>query len=69
MLNESGVAEYVSASVNLFFEPGHIACQYRPLLETYSRNQCRRTGEYIIDPRYTTGRFCPLNFTEKGDST
>lgn len=64
MPNETVVAEYVRADVSLFFEPGHIACQYCPLPETYSRNQCRRTGEYIIDTRFTTGRYCPLNFTE-----
>lgn len=69
MPDETGVAEYVRADVSLFFEPGHIACQYCPLLETYSRNQCRRTGEYIIDTRFTTGRYCPLNFTDKGDNT
>ena len=64
MPNETIVAEYVRADVSLFFEPGHIACQYCTLLETYSREQCRRTGEYIIDTRFTTGRYCPLNFTE-----
>ena len=69
MTNESGVSEYVSAAVNIFFEPEHVACSYCPMLETYSRNQCRRTGEYIIDPRYTVGRYCPLNFNEKGEIT
>lgn len=58
----SGVLEYVRATVDISFEPGHVACAYCPLLETYSRNQCRRTGEYIIDTRYTVGRYCPLNF-------
>lgn len=57
-----GVLEYVKAELNIYFEPGHVACAYCPLLETYSRNQCRRTGEYIIDTRYTVGRCCPLNF-------
>lgn len=69
MPNETVVAEYVRADVSLFFEPGHIACQYCPLLEVYSRNQCRRTGEYIIDTRFTTGRYCPLNFADKGENT
>lgn len=52
--------EYVEMTLSIFFEPGHVACQYCPLLETYSRNQCRRTGEYIIDPRYVIGNFCLL---------
>lgn len=60
MTTDNGCLEYTAMSVDLFFEPEHVACQYCPLLETYARNQCRRTGEYIIDPRFTVGRFCPL---------
>lgn len=56
----NGTIDYTKASVDIYFEPEHIACQYCPLLETYSRNQCRRTGEYIIDTRFTVGRYCPL---------
>lgn len=58
------VLEYQKATVDIYFEPNHVACAYCPLLETYSRNQCRRTGEYIIDTRYTVGRYCPLNWEE-----
>ena len=57
---KDGVLEYESFWVDIHFEADHVACQYCPILETYSRNQCRRTGEYIIDPRYTVGRGCPL---------
>lgn len=60
----NGCTEYVTAIVDIGFEPDHVACQYCPLLETYSRNQCRRTGEYILDTRYTVGRWCPLEFKE-----
>lgn len=60
----SGTIEYIEASVSIFFEPDHVACQYCPLLETYARNQCRKTGEYIIDPRVTVGRDCPLIFDD-----
>lgn len=56
----NGVTEYVEATVSIFFEPGHVACAYCPMLETYARNQCRRTGEYILDTRFTVGRYCPL---------
>lgn len=56
----NGTTEYVKATVEVFFEKEHVACTYCPLLETYSRNQCRRTGEYIVDTRYTVGRWCPL---------
>lgn len=59
-----GVLAYTEATVSIFFEPDHVACAYCPLLETYARAQCRRTGEYIIDTRYTVGRFCPLQIKE-----
>ena len=54
------MTEFEALSVDIYFEPGHVACQYCPLLETYARNQCRRTGEYILDTRVTVGRWCPL---------
>lgn len=60
----NGVLEYVEAQVNIFFEPEHVACAYCPMLETYARNQCRRTGEYILDTRYTVGHYCPLIIKE-----
>ena len=59
-----GVLAYTEATVSIFFEPDHVACAFCPLLETYARAQCRRTGEYIIDTRYTVGRYCPLQIKE-----
>lgn len=56
--------QYVETTAKIYFEPEHIACQYCPMLETYSRNQCRLTGEYITDTRYTVGGWCPLNINE-----
>ena len=64
----NGTIEYLKATVDIFFEPDHVACQYCPILETYSRNQCRRTGEYIIDPRFTVGRYCPLIFKDEKEN-
>ena len=61
----NGTTEYVEATVSIFFEPGHVACAYCPILETYARNQCRRTGEYIVDTKVTVGRYCPLKFKEE----
>lgn len=60
-----GVIKYTKATVDIFFEPEHVACAYCPLLETYSRSQCRRTGEYLVDTRYTVGNYCPLKFEEE----
>ena len=61
----NGVEKYSEATVSIFFEPGHEACAYCPLLETYARAQFRKTGEYIVDTRYTVGRWCPLKFKEE----
>lgn len=61
----NGVKSYVTTRVNIFFpSPDGIACRYCPLLETYSRNQCRRTGEYIVEPK-SRGNFCPLEIVEE----
>lgn len=61
----NGTIDYIEAEVSLFFEPGHVCCQFCPLLETYARNQCRRTGEYIVDTKVTVGRYCPLRFEKE----
>ena len=60
----NGVTEYVETTVSIFFEKDHVACAFCPMLETYARNQCRRTGEYILDTRFTVGRYCPLVIKE-----
>ena len=57
-----GVTEYTTMVVEIHFEKGEESCRFCPILETYARNQCRRTGEYIVDTR-GRGRWCPL--TEK----
>lgn len=62
----NGVSDYVEAEVSIFFEKDHVACMYCPLLETYARNQCRKTGEYILDTR-VVGRWCPLNIKEENN--
>lgn len=54
--------EYTAATANIYFERGHVACAYCPMLETYARNQCRITGEYILDIKFTVGHWCPLKF-------
>ena len=58
--------EYTEATVSIFFERDHACCQYCPLLQTYSRNQCMRTGELIPDTR-GRGLWCPLKFEEENN--
>ena len=38
----------VEARCSIYFEKDHICCAYCPAYETYSRKQCRLTGEYIL---------------------
>lgn len=63
---KQGVTNYQRAAVDLFFPEGHVCCDLCPLLETYARKQCRRTGEYILDSR-AVGLDCPLKFIERSD--
>lgn len=65
-MHESGVARYIRATVDIYFPEGEMSYKLCPLLETYSRNQCRRTGEYLLDTR-GTGAYCPLKILEEED--
>lgn len=64
---KNGVAWYTEATVKIYFPTDRVCCRFCPLLETYARNQCRRTGEYIADTD-TIGYNCPLQFAPKEDS-
>lgn len=59
---KNGVAWYTKAIAEINFPEGHVCCDLCPLLETYARKQCRRTGEYLLDTRVTVGYDCPLKF-------
>lgn len=56
---ESGVKYYTKATAEIFFPENRVCCEFCPLMETYARKQCRRTGEYLADTR-TIGYYCPL---------
>lgn len=58
---DSGVRWYTKATCEIGFPENAVCCMYCPLLETYARKQCRKTGEYIADDR-TIGYMCPLHF-------
>lgn len=55
---------YTRATVDINFPEGHVCCALCPLLETYSRLQCRRTGEYLLDTK-GTGLACPLKVEDE----
>lgn len=63
MATKNSTLWYTQATVNIFFPEGHVCCDLCPLLETYARKQCRRTGEYLLDTR-GVGYDCPLKFEE-----
>lgn len=64
MTAESGITRYTMTTVVIGFPAGHMCCDLCPLLETYARKQCRRTGEYLLDTRATVGFECPLKIVE-----
>lgn len=57
--------EYIPCEcrVSLFFPAGEITCDLCPLLETYSRRQCRRTGE-LLPNWMVRGDYCPLELPD-----
>lgn len=57
---------YTEAQATIYFPEDYVQCSKCPCLETYARNQCRLTGEYLVDTR-TIGYRCPLKFIEKQD--
>ena len=61
MATKNGCTTYTKMWVDINFtgEPEEVCCARCPLLETYARKQCRRTGEYILDDR-AVGYWCPL---------
>lgn len=58
--------EYVKTTVSINFVPEHVGCRWCPLLETYSRPWCKRTGELIVDVD-TIGYGCPLKIEGEGE--
>ncbi len=62
----SGVSYYTKATLEIGFPEDRVCCDYCPLLETYARKQCRRTGEYLVDTR-AIGFYCPLKIEETNE--
>lgn len=61
---EKGVAYYTRGTVDIYFPENRVCCDLCPLMETYARKQCRRTGEYLLDSR-VVGNYCPLILEEE----
>lgn len=67
MAKHNQCTEYTKATAEIYFPGGNVCCDLCPLMETYARKQCRRTGEYLTDTR-VTGMWCPLKFEGKEDN-
>ena len=59
MAKEDVCSVYTTRTVDIHFTGESVCCARCPLLETYARKQCRKTGEYIVDDR-VVGGWCPL---------
>ena len=59
MAEKNGCTKYTRAVVDINFPEDRVCCKYCILLQTYSRNQCMRTGELIADIN-GVGVWCPL---------
>lgn len=61
---QNGVEKYLIAWARIPFPHGIAKCALCPLMETEKRKQCRLTGIYITDDRFTE-LGCPLLFEEE----
>lgn len=66
MASEDKCLTYTKRTVEINFTGETVCCARCPLLETYAREQCRKTGEYIVDDR-VVGGWCPLVDPETGN--
>ena len=64
MPKNNGVDFYIEATAKIYFPDGKVCCDLCPFLETYSRKQCRKTGEYLLDTK-TIGHWCPLEINDE----
>lgn len=62
---KSGVTRYTRTTVDINFPDEQVCCDLCPLMETYARKQCRRTGEYLLNTRDCVGLYCPLKVMEE----
>ncbi len=66
MADKSSCTEYTKTIVDIGFPKDRVCCKLCCLLQTYSRNQCMRTGELIPDTN-GVGGWCPLVNEETGE--
>jgi hypothetical protein len=60
-----GVSYYTFGRVDIGFPEDDLACQWCPLMGVESRTDrliCRKTGEYLVNPKFSVGTNCPIRF-------
>ena len=60
-----GVSYYTFGRVDIGFPEDDLACQWCPLMGVEARTDrlvCRKTGEYLVNPKFTVGTNCPIQF-------
>ena len=67
-----GVAFYRIGWVRIGFPNGDVSCKNCPLLGTERiangyRSYCKRTGEILVSPTETVGRFCPVEMEDEDE--
>lgn len=58
---------YTFGRVEIGFPEDDICCQHCPLMGVESKTDrwvCRRTGEYLLSPKFHVGTNCPVKFGE-----
>ena len=69
MATKNSCTKYITVHAMFHFpESEGVQCKLCPCQETYSRKQCRLTGEYLADG-YLIGGMCPLIIKEEDNGT
>lgn len=66
----NGVKYYTGGMCQINFPEDDICCHWCPMMGVESktdRTYCRRTGEYLVAPKFTIGNQCPIIFDSMGD--
>ena len=56
---DNEILKYTKCYMEIYFPNTDVKCDLCPALETYSRRQCRATGEYLRKEDIR-GMWCPL---------
>lgn len=64
-----GVSYYTFGRVDIGFPEDDICCHWCPLLGMEARLErpyCKKTGEILVNPKFSVGTNCPIRFAEVG---